>query len=194
MIKSIHRRSLPASNPFAGRVTGVLLALCLWLMPAVLTVNAASGGTVVAWGYNGQGQTNVPAGLSGMTAIAAGDYHTVALKSDGTVVAWGWNDYGQTTVPVGLSGVTAIAAGHSHTVAIVGTGVVGPTVTALSTGHNLTLLWPDSATGYRVESTLSLSPPLTWSNVAGSFQTNGGSISIVLPIPGGQKFYRLVKP
>jgi parallel beta-helix repeat protein len=36
-----------------------------------------------------------------------------------------------------------------------------------------------------------LSTPLTWISVAGCFQTNGGSISIVLPITGGQKFYRL---
>ena len=53
----------------------------------------------------------VPAGLSGVTAIAAGGYHTVALKSDGTVAAWGDNAQGQRTVPAGLTGVTAIAAG-----------------------------------------------------------------------------------
>ena len=38
------------------------------------------GGTVVAWGKNDDGQTTVPAGLSGVVAIAAGEYHTVALK------------------------------------------------------------------------------------------------------------------
>ncbi len=46
---------------------------------AVLPANAASPGTVVAWGDNTYGQTNVPAGLSNVTAIAAGGYHTVAL-------------------------------------------------------------------------------------------------------------------
>ena len=40
------------------------------------------GGTVVAWGDNGFGQTTVPAGLSGVTAIAAGGGHTVAIKLD----------------------------------------------------------------------------------------------------------------
>jgi uncharacterized repeat protein (TIGR03803 family) len=158
------------------------------------TVVLKSDGTVVAWGNNSSGQTNVPAGLSGVTAIAAGYAHTVALKSDGTVVAWGGNSEGETNVPAGLSGVTAIAAGGYHTVAIVGPGVVGPTVTVRSTGNNLTLLWPATATGYRVESALNLTPPITWSNVTGSFQTNGGSISIVLPFTGAQQFYRLVKP
>ncbi len=101
------------------------------------TINAAVGGilgstsltvrppgTVVAWGANAQGQTTVPAGLSGVTAIARGWDHTVALKSDGTVVAWGNNDSGQTTIPAGLSGVVAIAAGARHTVALKNDGTV----------------------------------------------------------------------
>ena len=40
------------------------------------------GGTAVAWGSNDDGQTTVPAGLSGVVAIAAGDSHTVALRLD----------------------------------------------------------------------------------------------------------------
>jgi hypothetical protein len=60
----------------------------------------------------------VPAGLSGATAIAAGAFHSLALKQDGTVVAWGDNGYGQSTVPAGLSGVTAIAAGYDHSWAV----------------------------------------------------------------------------
>ena len=30
-------------------------------------------GTVVGWGYNGYGQTTIPAGLTNVVAIAAGD-------------------------------------------------------------------------------------------------------------------------
>ena len=41
-----------------------------------------SDGTVVAWGWNEYGQTTVPAGLTGVTAIAAGHVHTVAIKPE----------------------------------------------------------------------------------------------------------------
>lgn len=39
-----------------------------------------SNGTVVAWGNNSDGQTNVPFGLSGVTAIAAANSYSLALK------------------------------------------------------------------------------------------------------------------
>ena len=80
--------------------------------------------TVVAWGNNSYGQTTVSPESSGVSAIAAGFGHTVALKQDGTVVAWGRNNAGQTTVPPGLSGVSAIAAGLGHTVALKRDGTV----------------------------------------------------------------------
>jgi hypothetical protein len=43
-------------------------------------------GTVVAWGSNGWGQRDVPAGLTGVTAIAAGQDHSLAVQ--GPRYAW----------------------------------------------------------------------------------------------------------
>jgi hypothetical protein len=74
-------------------------------------------GTVVGWGRS-DCQLNIPAGLSGVIAIAAGYNHSLALKGDGTVVAWGSNSSGQTTLPVGLAGVTAISANYSDTLVL----------------------------------------------------------------------------
>ena len=76
----------------------------------------------MAWGWDGAGQTDVPAGLTGVTAIAASGWHSLALKNDGTVVAWGDDSDGQTKVPAGLSGVTAIAAGDAFNLALRGPG------------------------------------------------------------------------
>jgi len=53
------------------------------------TVGLSSDGTVVAVGYNDEGQCNV-GGWRDIVQVAAGGYHTVGPKSDGTVVAAGW--------------------------------------------------------------------------------------------------------
>src|SRR4030095_656598 len=85
---------------------------------APVHAGASAGVTIVAWGDNTYGQATIPAALSGIAAVAAGDAHTVALKDDGTVVAWGSNEWGQITVPAGLAGVKAIAAGGDPSMAL----------------------------------------------------------------------------
>ena len=67
---------------------------------------------------NGPVLKTVPAGLSGVTAIAAGGTFSLALKSNGTVVAWGVNTSGQTNVPPSLTNVIAIAGGEAHSLAL----------------------------------------------------------------------------
>ena len=79
---------------------------------------------IVAWGDNFFGQTNVPAGLSDVRAIAAGYNHSLALRSNGLVVAWGDNSGGQTNVPTTLSNVMAIAGGAYHSLALRSNGTV----------------------------------------------------------------------
>jgi len=114
-------------------------------------------GTVIGWGYNGNGQTTVPAGLSDVKAIATGANHSLALKNDGTVVAWGENTWGQSTVPAGLTEVIAIAAGgdfslalhadktvvawgdNSHGQTLIPGGLAGVTGIATGTAHALAL-------------------------------------------------------
>lgn len=111
-------------------------------------------GTVWAWGYNGYGQLGinntadkasaVPVGLpevtglpAGITAIAAGGSHSLALDSLGRVWGWGYNGYGQlgdgtstdkfspvsVVFPEPVT-VIAIAAGGSTSIAIDSTGQV----------------------------------------------------------------------
>ncbi len=79
-------------------------------------LNSQVIGTLTAWGWNGDGQTNVPSG-SDFVAVAAGRRHSLAVRSDGTLAAWGDNDYGQTSVPSG-SDFAAVSAGYWHSLAL----------------------------------------------------------------------------
>ncbi len=114
-----------------------------------------SDGEVMAWGSDRFGQlansgveasgeeeerfSAVPVtvnGVSGVSAIAAGARHSLALLANGTAMAWGEDAAGQlgdgriarseeVPAPVsGLSGVTQIAAGGAHSMALLGNGTV----------------------------------------------------------------------
>ncbi|KQO10688.1 RCC1 domain-containing protein [Paenibacillus sp. Leaf72] len=90
------------------------------------SVMLKADGTVVAWGLNSGGQTNVPRGLANVISVAAGSEHSLALKADGTVVGWGNNSSGEITVPNELAagGVTAIAGGGGSSLALKADGTV----------------------------------------------------------------------
>jgi alpha-tubulin suppressor-like RCC1 family protein len=112
-----------------------------------------SDGTVEAWGDDTEGElgnatikpqadTPVPVtGLSGVTAVSAGDQLSVALLGAGGLEAWGANSRGglgngvtgeASDVPVAvhsISGAAGVSAGGSHMLAF---GASLPTVTAVS--------------------------------------------------------------
>src|ERR1700726_841175 len=106
-------------------------------------------GAVWGWGLNERGEVadgttadkNVPVAvcapgetapcasqLSGVKAIAAGTFHSLALMENGAVAEWGIPGDGvESTVPVakgGLSGVKAIEAGEHYSLALLENGTV----------------------------------------------------------------------
>lgn len=84
------------------------------------TTDTVPPGRAFAWGGLGWDSVNVVpiVAQSGVTAIAAGNTHTLALR-DGAVAAWGSNGSRETTVPtLAKSGVTAIAAAFESSLAV----------------------------------------------------------------------------
>ncbi len=82
--------------------------------PAIVVVAPPRPGTVVGWGWNDQGQTDVPAtGFSGMVSIGAGDEYSIGARMDGSLVYWGFSpsggDWPQRYAE--LKGVTGFGAG-----------------------------------------------------------------------------------
>jgi len=73
---------------------------------------------VIVWGDNTYGQTNIPVYATNVVALAAGDYHCLALRIDGSVIAWGNNGVGETNVPINLTNGVGIVAGSTHSLAV----------------------------------------------------------------------------
>jgi alpha-tubulin suppressor-like RCC1 family protein len=86
--------------------------------------------------HYGRAEPGLIRAFSGVTKIAVGIGHVLALKGDGTIWAWGYNNYGQlgdgrfspsVDWPVqvaGLTNVISIAAGDSNSLALKSDGTV----------------------------------------------------------------------
>src|SRR5690606_27282758 len=119
------KQLFPKALALAGTLQSKKLQKLKKLLLGVAVVGLATpgwaqGGTVVAGGDNRAGQGVVPEGLNNIVAIAAGEWHNLALRADGTVVAWGYN----AGVPWDLGKVEAIAAGGYHNFALKADGTL----------------------------------------------------------------------
>lgn len=79
---------------------------------------------IVSAGDSSLGQRDLPVGSTNLLAVAAGDWHSLALRREGRVLAWGYNWNGQATAPAALSNAVAIAAGGYHSLALDANGRV----------------------------------------------------------------------
>jgi alpha-tubulin suppressor-like RCC1 family protein len=88
----------------------------------------AAPGMMEAWGSDTNGECDRPATLTNAAAIAAGDYHSVAVTDSGSVLQWGKYSDGTNFYPVGsppaLTNVVAVAASIGHDIALKADGTV----------------------------------------------------------------------
>jgi len=147
-----------SANTFFSRPQRVVSGNRIGILTGIVGIAAGgyhclalrADGTVVAWGYNSNGQLGnamsgsgtdsaVPVtvrGLSGAVQVAAGQYHSLALTQDGLggslVSAWGYNNDGELgsgngsaslpqTIP-NFDGVVQIAAGQYHSLGLTSDG------------------------------------------------------------------------
>ena len=81
-------------------------------------------GSIVGWGDNNSGQSNIPADATNIVAISDGFGFSLALRADGSVVAWGEGAGGLTNVPPNATNVVAISAGLGFSLALKADGTI----------------------------------------------------------------------
>jgi alpha-tubulin suppressor-like RCC1 family protein len=190
--------SLPPATTITAIAAGTVHSLAL-----------TSTGQVLAWGDNAGGQlgdgttnpSNVPVAVSlppgtTITAIAAGNIHSLAVTSTGAVLAWGFNADGElgdggntnsdvpvaTMLPTGTA-VTAVSGGAGHSLAVTTTGQVlawgangqGQLGNGTNSPTNIavTLVLPAGATATAVDAGLYFSLALTSTGQLLAWGSNG---------------------
>jgi len=69
-----------------------------------------------------------------------------------------------------------------------------PSLKARPDGNELILSWPTNAPGFRLQSTLDLTPPVTWLDSAGVPAVIGTHFTLTNSPSGAARFYRLRNP
>lgn len=105
------------------RKSGTLGVVMLLSWQSGLAFERPPAGQVTGWGSTFI--SKVERG-TGITNIASGWTHSLAITSRGTVACWGdnFNDYGYAILPEGLSNVVAVGGGQYHSVALRSDGTV----------------------------------------------------------------------
>jgi uncharacterized delta-60 repeat protein len=141
---------------------------------AFITVNGTNRNRIARLNANGSLDPSFDPGTG-----AGGYVRSIALQPDGNILIGG--DF--TTV----NGVVRpyVARLYGDSVAL------SPSLTIARSDGAVTVFWPLSASGFVLDQGLSATG--TWSQVTFPYETNAAGISISLPTPAGNRFYRLRK-
>jgi hypothetical protein len=100
--------------------------------------------------------------------------------------------------PNGIHTLTAVATdnlGATKTSSPITVTIVPPAMIAVSLANgSVELSWPESAAGYRVETTASLTPPFAWQPLPNSVTQANGLFRVLVDPTETQRYFRLVAP
>ena len=119
---------------------------------------------------------------------------SVAVSGNTVVVGALGEDGNATGVNGNQSNNSATDSGAAYV--FTGLGPPAPQVAIEQSGGDVRILWPLSAAAFVLDEAndLSASPMIGWTQVSFPYETNVTQVSITLPLPAGNKFYRLRKP
>jgi hypothetical protein len=148
---------------------------------------------------NGSTAFGTPLVLRASAVVYHGDDETYAQLLGGPVLSR-WGDYSATSVdPVNPNLFWTAQMWASDT--DVWDTVITELITTPQENMNIsvasgavTLSWPTLLSGYHLQSSTSLGPAASWSNVTQTPATNGAVLSVQLPMVGSKSFFRLEPP
>jgi hypothetical protein len=143
--------------------------------PFALTVRSSSGAQLMDGTYR-----------------FTGDYLR-DIEPSGTQYLFDWRFSRSTNGAVVWNGITGWAGGHIWQITISSLSIVpGPRLDIARAGSQLTLLWPNTYAGYKLEQAASL-PAADWSTVTNAVTVTGDRFSISVEAGAALRIFRLRK-
>jgi hypothetical protein len=133
---------------------------------------------------------NGNAGAGSITVTLEGQAVTLNLDAGHKQLGASFNRFGIITTHIDGSGQTVYFDDITYTIAL-----APPKLNIVRTGPaEVQLRWPSYHTGFTLETTLGLAPPVSWSPVNNPAVLNGGDFSVSVTPSGPAQFFRLRKP
>ena len=125
--------------------------------------------------------------LGSPTTSRWGDYSTLSVDAADPTQFWSIQMY-----PSGVDSSSGLDEGiWSTQITQLLTSLPSPQLAIKEAGTNAMVSWSTAATGYQLWSATNLVSPVVWSNVTNASSTNGNTISVLVPVSSGQRFFRL---
>src|ERR1017187_8690019 len=164
----------------------------LWVLATASCAHAAASLTLLTWLPGGNLNYNTT-GVSGDGSVVVGTsggyygQYEPGYGGGGSII-----DSSAIQIVTELPGVNYRANGKIVIVA------VPPPLAIIADGANVVLTWPVAdtgftTTGYRLESTTNLVPPVAWQTNSTAPIVIGGQDVIISPVSGSQQFFRLTQ-
>jgi len=125
---------------------------------------------------------------------ALDDFGAVAVSGDTMVVGAPGESSNATGVNADQSDNSAPESGAVYV--FTGLGPSAPQIDIARSAGSVRIFWPLSAGNFVLDETddLNTAPTNDWVQIPFPYQTNAAHVSTTLPLPAGNKFYRLRKP
>jgi hypothetical protein len=116
-----------------------------------------------------------------------GDYSTLSVDAADPTQFWSIQMY-----PSGVDSSSGLDEGiWSTQITQLLTSLPSPQLAIALVGTNAMVSWSSAAAGYQLQSATNLNSSAVWSSVTQTLSTNGSVISVLVPVSGGQQFFRL---
>jgi hypothetical protein len=144
---------------------------------------------------DGQLTAQAPLSVTGYESLSPTDFspNATLVGSSGNTADSGYgsvDDLALWTRVLGPQEILAVYASGLKGTPLPQASLPAPALSASVSAGNLVLQWPASAGGFTVESTPIL-PATTWTTVSGSSNVVGNSVVFTVPLPSGDRFFRL---